>query len=98
ISTCVSFQALAKANTRFSVGLRYTGTNITVCGRSEMLLPVGVGNLQKGFRYSNMDYIFGSMLQFVMVNLILISYNIMCQWYINLFKRINQDWPEHIKL
>ncbi|KAF9542834.1 hypothetical protein CPC08DRAFT_738695 [Agrocybe pediades] len=25
ISTCVSFQALAKANTKFSVGLRYTG-------------------------------------------------------------------------
>ncbi|KAF8151059.1 hypothetical protein BJ912DRAFT_938171 [Pholiota molesta] len=37
ISTCVGFQALSKSNTKSSVGLRYTGTNITVCGRSEMV-------------------------------------------------------------
>lgn len=80
-----------------------------------MILPLGVGNLQKGeryipisvnwfeecwiwCRYPNMDYIFGSTLQFIMVNLVLTSYNIMCQWFINLFKRINEDWPEQIKL
>ncbi|KAF8156246.1 hypothetical protein BJ912DRAFT_1070627 [Pholiota molesta] len=97
ISTCVGFQALSKSNTKSSVGLRYTGTNITVCGRSEMVLPLGVGNLQKGERYPNMDYIFGSTLQFVAIHLVLISYDIMCQWFINLSKRINEDWPEHIK-
>ncbi|KAF9470387.1 hypothetical protein BDN70DRAFT_909531 [Pholiota conissans] len=97
ISTCVSFQALAKSNNKFDVGLRYTGSNITVCGRSEMIFPLGVGNLQKGERYSNMDYIFGSALQFVLVNTVLISYDIMCQWFINLFKRIDKDWPDHIK-
>ncbi|KAF9470843.1 hypothetical protein BDN70DRAFT_901798 [Pholiota conissans] len=97
ISTCVGFQALAKKNNKFNVGLRYTGANITVCGRSEMILPLGVGNLQKGERYTNMDYIFGSTLQFVMVNLVLISYDIMCQWFINLFKRIDEQWPAHIK-
>ncbi|KAF8162353.1 hypothetical protein BJ912DRAFT_864825 [Pholiota molesta] len=77
ISTCVGFQALSKSNTKSSVGLRYTGTNITVCGRSEMVLPLGVGNLQKGERYPNMDYIFGSTLQFVAIHLVLISYDIM---------------------
>ncbi|KAF8954794.1 hypothetical protein BDZ97DRAFT_1927721 [Flammula alnicola] len=97
ISTCVGFQALAKANNKFSVGLRYTGTNLTACGRSEMILPLGVGNLQKGERYPNMDYIFGSTLQFILVHLILISYDIMCQWFINLFKRIDEHWPDHIK-
>ncbi|KAF8156253.1 hypothetical protein BJ912DRAFT_1070632 [Pholiota molesta] len=64
---------------------------------SEMVLPLGVGNLQKGERYPNMDYIFGSTLQFVAIHLVLISYDIMCQWFINLSKRINEDWPEHIK-
>ncbi|PPQ76700.1 hypothetical protein CVT26_004470 [Gymnopilus dilepis] len=89
--------ALAKANTKFSVGLRYTGVNAAVCGRSEMVLPLGVGNLPKGERYSSMDYIFGSVLQQVAVALVLISYDIACQWFVNLFKRISQDWPQEIK-
>ncbi|PPQ86897.1 hypothetical protein CVT25_012538 [Psilocybe cyanescens] len=96
-STCVGFQALAKANNKFSVGLWYTGVGAVVCSRSEMIFPVGVGNLQKGERYSNMDYIFGSILQLIAVHMILISYDIACQWFINLFKRIESDWPEHIK-
>ncbi|KDR74714.1 hypothetical protein GALMADRAFT_70522 [Galerina marginata CBS 339.88] len=97
ISTCVGLQALAQANTRFSVGLRYTGVGATVCGRSEMILPLGVGNLQKGERYPNMDYIFGSVLRFVMVLWVLISYDIACQWFANLSKRIEEHWPEEIK-
>ncbi|KDR72076.1 hypothetical protein GALMADRAFT_74300 [Galerina marginata CBS 339.88] len=60
IHTCVGLQALAKANTKYSKGLRYTGVGGVVCGRSEMVMPLGVGNLQKGERYPNMDYIFGS--------------------------------------
>lgn len=56
ISTCVSFQAIAKANNGHTAGLRYTGTNITVCGRSEMILPLGVGNLQKGERLINFNF------------------------------------------
>ena len=55
ISTCVGFQALAKANSKFSVGLRYTGTNAAVCGRSEMVFPMGVGNLQKGEKYVSLQ-------------------------------------------
>src|SRR6188768_1434978 len=52
ISTCVGFQALSKANTKNSRGQRYTGVGATVCGRSEMIMPLGVGNLHKGERYS----------------------------------------------
>lgn len=44
-----------------------------------------------------MDYIYGSALKFLLFPLILISYNIACQWFVNLFKRINQDWPEAIR-
>ncbi|KAG6835804.1 hypothetical protein H0H93_014501 [Arthromyces matolae] len=51
VSTCVGFSALAKANTKFSRGLRYTGVGALTCARSEMFLPCAVGNLQKGENY-----------------------------------------------
>jgi hypothetical protein len=38
-------------NTKFSKGLRYTGVGGIMCGRSEMIMPTGVGNLQKGEKY-----------------------------------------------
>ncbi|KDR65407.1 hypothetical protein GALMADRAFT_148720 [Galerina marginata CBS 339.88] len=97
ISTCVGLQALAKANTKYSYGLRYTGVGLGACGRSEMILPLGVGNLQKGERYANMDYIFAMVMQWVLVALVLISYDIACQWFVNLFNRIEGHWPEEIK-
>ena len=50
ISTCVGLQALAKMNSKFSRGLRYTGVGGVMCGRSEMIMPLRVGNLQKGER------------------------------------------------
>lgn len=48
----MGFQALAKATTQSTRGLRYTGVGAVVCGRSEMVLPNAVGNLQKGERYA----------------------------------------------
>lgn len=45
-----------------------------------------------------MDYTFGSaLLQFALVTTVLISYDICCQWYINLRARIEKDWPEEIR-
>lgn len=43
-------------------------------------------------RYSNMDYIFASVLRRVLVAMVFISYDIACQWFINLFKRM-EGWP-----
>ncbi|KAF8196486.1 hypothetical protein BJ912DRAFT_823307, partial [Pholiota molesta] len=63
INTCVGFLALVQALTRFSRGLRYTGVGGAFCGRGEMILANGIGNLQKGERYANMDYIFASAVQ-----------------------------------
>jgi len=113
ISTCVGFQAIAQANNRFSKGLRYTGVGGVFCGRSEMILPVGVGNLQKGersvsflfrctlidcSRYANMDYIFASALRNTMLLLVLVSYDIACQWFINLFMRMSEQWPSELRV
>ncbi|KAJ3503439.1 hypothetical protein NLJ89_g8431 [Agrocybe chaxingu] len=98
VSSCVGFQALAQANTRFSKGLRYTGVAGAFCGRSEMVLPMAIGNLQKGERYANMDYVFGSAIQRTSLLLILVSYDIACQWFINLFKRMFDHWPEDLRV
>ncbi|KAF9471312.1 hypothetical protein BDN70DRAFT_909386 [Pholiota conissans] len=97
ISTCVAFLAIALALTRFCAGLRYTGVGGAFCGRGEMFLPNGVGNLQKGERYANMDYIFGSSIRNTQLESIAISYDICCQWYTKLRERMAQ-WPSEIRL
>ncbi|PBK71033.1 hypothetical protein ARMSODRAFT_884278 [Armillaria solidipes] len=51
ISTCVGFVALAKADMKFSRGLRFTGVGAVSCARGEFIMSVG--NLQKGERYAD---------------------------------------------
>ncbi|PPQ76569.1 hypothetical protein CVT24_010515 [Panaeolus cyanescens] len=101
ISTCVGFQAMSQANTRFSRGLRYTGVAGVFCARSETFLPLGVANLQKGERFSVMDYVFASAIKqgFSSLSDVLISYDISCQWFVNLMNRMKEaTWPTHLKL
>ena len=43
-----------------------------------------------------MDYIFGSALQGFALALILISYDIACQWFTNLMERMLDHWPDHL--
>lgn len=45
-----------------------------------------------------MDFIFASAAQIFQVLLLLISYDIACQWFANLFARMQDHWPEDIKL
>ncbi|PPQ74198.1 hypothetical protein CVT24_012717 [Panaeolus cyanescens] len=101
ISTCVGFQAMLQANTRFSRGLRYTGVAGVFCARSETVLPLGLGNLQKGERFSVMDYVFACAIKnsFPKLKNVLISYDIACQWFVNLANRMKESvWPTDLKL
>ena len=43
-----------------------------------------------------MDYIFASALQGFALALILISYDIACQWFTNLMERMLDHWPDHL--
>src|SRR4051794_32721926 len=45
-----------------------------------------------------MDYVFASALQNILVPVILISYDIACQWFVNLFKRMNEHWPPELRI
>ncbi|KAL0568243.1 hypothetical protein V5O48_013754 [Marasmius crinis-equi] len=93
VSTCVGFAALAQRTSRSSRGLRYTGVGAVVCARSEMILPNGVCNLEKGERYCNSDIIFAFALRGYLewLLMLIVAYDIMCQWFINLFARM-ENW------
>ncbi|KAG1902395.1 uncharacterized protein F5891DRAFT_1127683 [Suillus fuscotomentosus] len=97
ISSCSGFKTLAHAETKFSNGLRATGVGLCLCARHEFVRPVGVGDLQKGERYANMDYIFFSTITPLLLLSVVISYDIACQWKLNLLKRM-LALPEDIQI
>ncbi|KAJ7745164.1 hypothetical protein B0H14DRAFT_2637194 [Mycena olivaceomarginata] len=89
MSTCSGLAALDYANTKFSRGYSTTGVGMGVCARHEFVQPNGVGDLQRGERFANMDYIFGSILCHKDPRLRkLISYDIVCQWWKYLLERL----------
>ncbi|KAF7303422.1 CxC2 domain-containing protein [Mycena indigotica] len=78
MSTCSGLAALDHANTKFSRGYSVTGVGMGVCARHEFVLPNGVGDLQAGERYGNMDYIFGSFMRHIDARLWkILSYDIL---------------------
>ncbi|KAJ6463803.1 hypothetical protein C8R47DRAFT_1224959 [Mycena vitilis] len=97
VSTCIAFAALLQKDTRLTTGLRCSGVGGVVCARHEVVRPQGVGDLQKGERYSNMDYILLSAVLGITAIYLAISYDIACQWRINLPTRM-AAMPEHMRL
>ncbi|KAI9061263.1 hypothetical protein FKP32DRAFT_1576322 [Trametes sanguinea] len=97
ISSCTGFSALDHAESKFSRGYAATGVGAAVCARHEFWLARGVGDLQKGERYVNMDYIFvQAMQEYLTVNK-LVSYDIACQWSKSILERISR-FPAHLQI
>ncbi|KAJ7709332.1 hypothetical protein B0H16DRAFT_1745873 [Mycena metata] len=89
MSTCRGLAALDYANTNFSRGYSVTGVAMGVCARHEFVQPTGVGDLQKGERYSNTDWVFSAIMRRKDPHLRkVISYDIVCQWFLKLFERL----------
>ncbi|KAK7025437.1 hypothetical protein VNI00_015965 [Paramarasmius palmivorus] len=88
ISHCVAFSAVYSANTKKSKGLRATGIGSVTCARHEVFRPNGTGDLQKGERQINMDWLFLSAIMFCQLIYVVISYDIACQWAINFYARL----------
>ncbi|KAJ7450436.1 hypothetical protein FB451DRAFT_1566624 [Mycena latifolia] len=97
ISTCIAFAALLQKDTRMTTGLRVSGVGGCVCARHECMRPNGLGDLQKGERYANMDYIVMAALAGFCLMLLTISYDIGCQWKIHLPER-NERLPKNVRL
>ncbi|KAF6758787.1 hypothetical protein DFP72DRAFT_807241 [Ephemerocybe angulata] len=93
-STCVAHDAVDKPD-REARGLAASGVAAAVCTRHEFRLPNGVGDLQKGERYINIDYIAFSAIHWFKVQELIISYDIGCQWHKKLFERLRK-LPPHL--
>ncbi|KAG1775057.1 hypothetical protein EV702DRAFT_1180492 [Suillus placidus] len=81
----------------FYHGLAATGLGTIDCTCHNMKLPTTVGDLQKGEKYVNMDYLFFSTLQHTTVDILNVSYDIACQWKKNLWHRMT-SFPPSIQL
>ncbi|KAJ7318568.1 hypothetical protein DFH08DRAFT_1036369 [Mycena albidolilacea] len=97
ISTCSGFQAMFLANRKRVKGLRTMGVGGVTCTRHNMWRPNGIGDLQLGKRYCNMDFIlFSSILNAIIFYLIL-SYDIACQYGKHFWSRM-ETLPETMHL
>ncbi|KAG1806126.1 uncharacterized protein BJ212DRAFT_1253495, partial [Suillus subaureus] len=68
-----------------STWLVATGMGTVDCARHNFKQPNGVGDLQKGEKYINMDYLFFSTLCGMQLEMLNVSYDIACQWHKNLW-------------
>ncbi|EIN05219.1 hypothetical protein PUNSTDRAFT_75000 [Punctularia strigosozonata HHB-11173 SS5] len=78
-------QALTRGNSKTVA----TGVVAAICSRHAMMLPNGVGDLQKGERFANVDFVLASALALVAedIETLNISYDIMCTYIINFKSR-----------
>ncbi|KAJ7040201.1 hypothetical protein C8F04DRAFT_948750, partial [Mycena alexandri] len=98
MNTCSGLAALDYANTKFSRGYATTGVGMGVCGRHEFVQANGVGDLQKGERFANIDWVFASILKHWPTDLPkFITYDIVCIWKVLLVDRL-KALPPHVRL
>ncbi|KAG2095153.1 hypothetical protein BD769DRAFT_1655416 [Suillus cothurnatus] len=96
-STCASHDAVNLAETKNSCGLAATGAGTVDCSRHNFKWPCAVGDLQKGEKYVNMDYLFCSTMQYTKDLIVFnVSYDIACQWSKNIQERMLK-YPDHIR-
>ncbi|KAJ7790478.1 hypothetical protein B0H14DRAFT_2396421, partial [Mycena olivaceomarginata] len=69
-------------------GTASSGIGAVDCARHNMKRPNAVGDLQLGERYMNMDYMFLKSLAGTELVQLFVSYDIACQWHINIWIRM----------
>ncbi|KAJ7722771.1 hypothetical protein B0H14DRAFT_3098400 [Mycena olivaceomarginata] len=93
-STCVAHDAMDEPE-RDAYGTAASGIGTVDCARHNMKRPNGVGDLQKGERYINMDYMLWKSLEnHDDIVQLFISYDIVCQWYKNIWRRLASYHPK----
>ncbi|KAJ7116908.1 hypothetical protein C8R44DRAFT_879439 [Mycena epipterygia] len=83
-SHCVAHDAVDKPD-REARGTASSGIGTVDCARHNMKRPNAVGDLQLGERYINMDYMFFKSVVGTELVRFFVSYDIACQWHINLW-------------
>ncbi|KAJ6457034.1 hypothetical protein C8R47DRAFT_996066 [Mycena vitilis] len=95
-STCVAHDAVNTPDKEVR-GTASSGIGTVDCARHNMKRPRGVGDLQRGERYVNMDYMFFMSLADSELQEFYVSYDIACQWHKNVWDRM-QIYPSKIQL
>ncbi|KAG2063624.1 hypothetical protein BDR04DRAFT_1123134 [Suillus decipiens] len=95
-STCASHNTVNLAETKNSWGLAATGAGTVDCLQHNFKWPCDVGDLQKGEKYMNMNYLFFLTMQHMGDIMVLnISYDIACQWnYLLSQPPQRQEWTD----
>ncbi|KAI0671900.1 hypothetical protein C8Q78DRAFT_972892, partial [Trametes maxima] len=100
-NTCsAEHNAILQANLR-KKGYIASGVGAVFCARHAFFRPNGVGDLHLGEKYiiyPYMDYLLVSTLLGVMLLLLVISYDIACQYSKNFERRLAQNFPEAMRL
>ncbi|KAJ7449011.1 hypothetical protein FB451DRAFT_1102933, partial [Mycena latifolia] len=86
-SHCVAHDAVDKPD-REARGTASSGIGAVDCARHNMKRPLAVGDLQLGERYINMDYMFFASIAGTELVRFFVSYDIACQWHINIWNRM----------
>ncbi|KAJ7117958.1 hypothetical protein C8R43DRAFT_901603 [Mycena crocata] len=97
VSSCSGFRAMFLANTKRIKGLRATGVGGVTCARHNMWQPNGIGDLQAGERFCNMDFLLFSALLNSIVMFLVLSYDIACQYSKKFWTRM-EELPEKMHL
>ncbi|THH18698.1 hypothetical protein EUX98_g8912 [Antrodiella citrinella] len=96
-NTCsAEHNTIVKANIR-KEGYIASGVGAVFCARHCLVRPCGVADLQKGERYVNMDYLLLKTLACIVHTLLLLSYDIACQYNKNFMKRM-KAFPDDMQL
>ncbi|KAI0069871.1 hypothetical protein K474DRAFT_1568226, partial [Panus rudis PR-1116 ss-1] len=92
-NTCsAEHRAILNAHLR-KEGYIASGVGAILCARHCLVRKNGVGDLQKGERYVNMDYLILSTLLGVFILLLFLSFDIACQFSKNFTKRVHEFPP-----
>ncbi|KAJ7740190.1 hypothetical protein DFH07DRAFT_870303 [Mycena maculata] len=94
VSSCSGFQAMFLANRKRVKGLRTTGVGGVTCAQHNMWRPNGIGDLQLGERYCNMDFILASAVLRDVIYYLVLSYDIACQYGKKFWERMGGLPPE----
>ncbi|KAJ7733474.1 hypothetical protein B0H16DRAFT_1468065 [Mycena metata] len=92
-STCVAHDAVDQPDWE-ARGTASSGIGAVDCARHNMKRPNGVGDLQLGERYINMDYMFFRSIVGTELQRFYVSYDIACQWHKNIWARMEDYSPE----
>ncbi|KAJ6547992.1 hypothetical protein DFH09DRAFT_926685 [Mycena vulgaris] len=94
-SHCVAHDAVDKPDHE-ARGTASSGIGAVDCARHNMKRPNAVGDLQLGERYLNMDYMFFKSIVGTELVRFFVSYDIACQWHINIWMRMRGYANEEI--